>query len=66
MLKVERGSTSSYCVENSYLKRLWTYRKTECEMNEKKHSTFLFCYRVSLQKFVARIQGRMKAEGFRE
>jgi hypothetical protein len=36
ILKIERGSTGSRCVENSLWKRLWTCRKTDYRMNDYK------------------------------
>jgi hypothetical protein len=33
-MEVESGSTISQCVENSFLKQLYTYRKTEYRMNK--------------------------------
>jgi hypothetical protein len=33
ILKIERGSTRSHCVENSLWKRLWTCRKTGYGIN---------------------------------
>jgi hypothetical protein len=37
-LGIKRGSTISRSVENSIWKRLWTYRKTDYGMNEKKRT----------------------------
>jgi hypothetical protein len=34
ILKIERGNTTSYYVQNSLWKMLWTCRKTDCRMNE--------------------------------
>ena len=33
-MEIARVSTRSHSVENSLWKRLWTCRKTQCEMNE--------------------------------
>jgi hypothetical protein len=33
-MEIESGSTGSHCVENPLGKRLWTFIKTDCEMNE--------------------------------
>jgi hypothetical protein len=34
VLEIERGSTSSYCLENWLWKGLWTVRKKDCGINE--------------------------------
>jgi hypothetical protein len=37
--ETERSSTS-HCLENSLWKRLWTFRKTDCIMNELPHGRY--------------------------
>jgi hypothetical protein len=34
ILEIDRGRASSHSVENSLWKWIWTFRKTDCRMNE--------------------------------
>jgi hypothetical protein len=48
VLEIERGSTRSPSVENSFWKRLWTFRKTDYGINEfRKGKNFRPLYKMA-------------------